>query len=83
MSSSRSHGLILDKVSGLTDFMSFPVPTLGFHAVEEEVEDFVRCVLEGKAPECNVVEGVKTISTCLAIEQSIKEGQFVHVENDL
>lgn len=50
------------------------------HNLGGEVEDFCRCILEGKPVVTSGVEGASTVSVCLAIVESFKTGEKVTVD---
>ena len=56
---------------------------LNSHNVGGEVEDFCRCILEGKPVVTNGLEGAFTVSVCLAIVESFKTGNKVSVDYDI
>ncbi len=45
-----------------------------------ELEDFSHCVLEGRAPECGVRDGVISLEVALAARESLRRGSPVEVE---
>ncbi|MBR2500036.1 MAG: Gfo/Idh/MocA family oxidoreductase [Clostridia bacterium] len=52
------------------------------HNLGGEVEDFCKCILEGKPVVTSGVEGASTVSVCLAIVESFKTGEKITVDYD-
>lgn len=77
--------LFLPKLPGLRDFMDVPI---GPHSHEEntvfddQLSHLIACLDEGRQPMADVVEGAKTVATCLAAVQSVKMGTVVRVFNE-
>ena len=73
--------LFLDKIPGLQDFISIPLPIENeFPYFGKEIDHLLNCIEKDKTPLVDAVEGAKTVATCLAGISSIKEGKAVKVE---
>lgn len=77
--------LFLGRYEGLEDFMPVPLsPHLhGDRGIfDDQAQHLVECLDTGSRPIADVVEGAKTVATCLAGAQSIAGGKPVRVCND-
>jgi len=77
--------LFLGRYEGLESFMQVPLaPHLhGDNGLfDEQAQHLVECLDEGRQPTADVVEGAKTVATCLAGAQSIVTGKPVEVCNE-
>lgn len=77
--------LFLKRYAGVQDFMDVP---LGPHAHEgsnlfdDQAQHLIECLDSGVQPMADVVEGAKTVATCLAGAESIQTGKPVKVCNE-
>ncbi|MBI3947054.1 MAG: Gfo/Idh/MocA family oxidoreductase [Armatimonadetes bacterium] len=77
--------LFLARIPGLHDFMPVPV---GHHSHDEnpifeyQLAHLVECLDDGRQPAADVVEGTRTVATCLAAVESVKTGKVVRVYNE-
>jgi len=67
-----------------SDFYELPCiqPNSGdvaHHPFQHEVDHFVECILEGKEACPNILDGIKTVRVCLAMDESAATGQMVDV----
>lgn len=77
--------LFLQRYPGLQDFMPVPLaPHVheGNNVFDDQAAHLVACLDEGKQPMADVIEGAKTVATCLAGVESLKTGRPVAVCNE-
>lgn len=77
--------LFLTRYPGLQDFMPVPLAAHvheGNNVFDDQAAHLVECLDEGKQPMANVLEGAKTVATCLAGIESLKTGRPATVCND-
>lgn len=78
----RNNGIYSDEFPDLKDFVSLPSQypddwNVSHHPFPEEVNDFVRSILEEKEPELSIPRAAKTYEVIFAAEQSAREGRPV------
>lgn len=77
--------LFLSRYPGLQDFMPVPLQPHGHegnNVFDDQAAHLVDCLDTGRQPMADVVEGAKTVATCLAGIESLRTGQSVAVCND-
>jgi len=65
-------------LDGLPEWMEMPTPTPG-HPYEPEVAHFLDCILHGRAPLVDALEGAKTAAAALCAAESARSGKPVRV----
>jgi predicted dehydrogenase len=61
-------------------FEKIPV-NIASHDILAEVNEFVDCIIKDKSPVINAEEGAKTVSVCVSVVKSAKEGKPIKVES--
>jgi UDP-N-acetylglucosamine 3-dehydrogenase len=77
--------MFLARYPGLQEFMTVPLAAHvqeGNNIFDDQAAHLVECLDEGKQPMADVVEGAKTVATCLAGIESLQTGQPVKVCNE-
>jgi predicted dehydrogenase len=80
----RNNGLFSDQFPQLQSFVSLPSQypddwNVSHHPFPDEVNDFVRCILEKKEPELSIPRAAKTYEVIFAAEQSAREGRPIQL----
>lgn len=72
--------LFLDKILGLTDFITVPLRVVSeFPYYGNEIDHLIDCIEKDEKPMVDEIEGGKTVATCLAGIESAKTGKPVKV----
>lgn len=77
--------LFVSRYPGLEDFITVPLaPHVheGNNVFDDQAAHLVACLDEGRQPMADVVEGAKTVATCLAGIESLRTGRPTQVCNE-
>ena len=80
----RNNQLYARALDGQTGYTTIPtiLPDSGevaHHPFQGEVDDFVRCILEGGEPRAHIADAARTHEVCLAIDRSAEEGRPIRL----
>jgi len=80
----RNNGIYSDQFPGLNTFISLPSQypddwNVSHHPFPDEVDDFVRCILEGTESELSIPRAAKTYEVIFAAEESARDGKPVRL----
>jgi len=67
-------------LTGAPAFSTFPV-NIASHNVGAEINEFVDAIVNNRPVVTNVMEGVKTVATCIAIAESARTGKPVRLKD--